>query len=554
MERTKTRYHEIDALRVVALVLLIIYHIFICYQPFAETIQFLQYDPLLEDYWFIGELLNVWRIPVLFLISGMAVGFILPRRSVKELIHDRMMRLVPPLVFGSFVIVPIFPAIYAWYHGQSFSYIPNPGHLWFVVNLVSYSILLVPLVVYVKKRPENVLIRGLRKTFPFGLLVALPAPLMLETVLSQPFGFAFFPFRFWYGLICYAVGFLFVSVGESFWTSIRRVCHVALPGALVLYLGRMEFVRWDLLRANHWTTALESGLWMLSFLGYGSILLSRPSKAFAYLNKAVFPIYIIHMPVQQLVAFFIFRWKLGPEITFVLHVVLSFVICGLCYEWVIRRLPFLYPVMGMKLANSKKDGTMPEEPSAKPRFWPRFGTGLTLYVLSPLIFLQQIIGVVWITIFGFGSLESGLPKNPDPILLASEPVEFRGHYYQVIDTGESIHWEDAAARCESMGGHLVIINDPEENEFLTSIGAGNEYYHLGASDHEKEGDWRWVDGTPLTYENWHPNEPNNYGGDEDYLNAYFELWPQWNDAGSEGRGFVCEWDELPDSNLIESSP
>ena len=60
-----------------------------------------------------------------------------------------------------------------------------------------------------------------------------------------------------------------------------------------------------------------------------------------------------------------------------------------------------------------------------------------------------------------------------------------------------------------MGGHLVIINDAEENDFLTSIGAGNDYYHLGASDHEKEGEWRWVDGTPMKFENWHQNEPNN---------------------------------------------
>ncbi|MEM7396651.1 MAG: heparan-alpha-glucosaminide N-acetyltransferase domain-containing protein, partial [Verrucomicrobiota bacterium] len=83
-DKPVTRYYEIDALRVVALLLLIIYHIFISYQPFAGMLRFIQYDQLLEKYWFIGELLNIWRIPVLFLISGMAVGFILQRRTVKD--------------------------------------------------------------------------------------------------------------------------------------------------------------------------------------------------------------------------------------------------------------------------------------------------------------------------------------------------------------------------------------------------------------------------------------------------------------------------------------
>ena len=28
------------------------------------------------------------------------------------------------------------------------------------------------------------------------------------------------------------------------------------------------------------------------------------------------------------------------------------------------------------------------------------------------------------------------------------------------------------------------------------------------------GGWKWVDGTPLTFENWNSGEPNNVGGEE----------------------------------------
>ena len=50
---------------------------------------------------------------------------------------------------------PIFPALYALYEGNSPSYQSNPDHLWFLQNLVSYTVLLLPLIVYVKRRPDN---------------------------------------------------------------------------------------------------------------------------------------------------------------------------------------------------------------------------------------------------------------------------------------------------------------------------------------------------------------------------------------------------------------
>ncbi len=57
-----------------------------------------------------------------------------------------------------------------------------------------------------------------------------------------------------------------------------------------------------------------------------------------------------------------------------------------------------------------------------------------------------------------------------------------------------------------------------------------------ASDYsEPTGGWYWVDGTPLTYQNWYVSEPNDWSsdavdGEEDY--AQFEFsnnLTQWND-------------------------
>jgi len=385
--KSDPRRYEIDALRVIALALLIIYHVFASYQPFANSIRFIQYDQELSQYWFVAELFNVWRIPILFVISGMAIGFVLRRRSVKEVVADRMMRLVPPLAFGSFFFCPAYLALHSISLNQNPTYEPNPGHLWFVWNLVTYSILSIPLILYFKRHPENFVIRTLRATFPFGLLVFLPLPLMLETVLSKPWEFAFFPIRFWYGLVCYAAGFVLVSTGEKFWNSLTKVCHFALPLAILCYLGRMEYLDWELLRQNHSSTAFESGMWMLALLGYGSLFLNKPTNIFTYLSKAVFPIYVIHMPVQQLLALVVFPWALAPSVTFLLHVVLTLLLCGVLYEFVIRRIGFLYPVMGLK---KPKRPCQKSELSLQKDATNLWGRRLTLFVLSPVAVLAQV--------------------------------------------------------------------------------------------------------------------------------------------------------------------
>lgn len=458
---SQSRHYEIDAMRVIALALLILYHILVCYQPFANMLMFLQYEQLLVKYWFVGDLLNIWRIPVLFLISGMAVGFVLGRRTIKELVCDRMMRIVPPFLFGSLVIFPVFPALYALYEGNPPTYQPNPGHLWFLQNMASYTVLLLPLIVYVKRRPDNCMVRGLRRLLPVGVLVVLPFPLMLETALSQPDIFAFFPVRFWYGLICYTVGFLLSNVGEKFWVSIRKVCHLALPLAVLFYLGRIKVIEWGPLQANHWATAFESGVWMLAFLGYGSLFLNRPFRVFAYLNKAVFPIYIIHMPVLQVVAYVIYGWKLGPEITFLLHTLFTFAICGLGYEFVIRRIRGLYPVMGLKFA-SNKQAAQPGQ-TVEASGWAKFGTGLTLFVLSPLVVLSQVTIVVVMTVSQYGgaaNAHQSVAGVSDSLWAAAKnnDVEQLNAY---IEAGET-PIDKPGAKYKSTALHLAALNGSAE--------------------------------------------------------------------------------------------
>ena len=60
------RRHEIDWLRVIAIGLLLIYHIAIIFQPWAMLIGFIKSDEPVEALWIPMTMLNVWRIPLLF--------------------------------------------------------------------------------------------------------------------------------------------------------------------------------------------------------------------------------------------------------------------------------------------------------------------------------------------------------------------------------------------------------------------------------------------------------------------------------------------------------
>ena len=94
----KVRRYDIDWLRVLALGLLIIYHIAVIFQPWAHYIYFIQSQRPIEIIWLLMGLINIWRIPLLFIISGMGVCFAIGRRDWKGLLKDRTKRILLPLI------------------------------------------------------------------------------------------------------------------------------------------------------------------------------------------------------------------------------------------------------------------------------------------------------------------------------------------------------------------------------------------------------------------------------------------------------------------------
>jgi peptidoglycan/LPS O-acetylase OafA/YrhL len=354
MSEINYRRHDIDWIRVIAIGLLLIYHITISFQPWGIFFQFIQNKESLEILWIPMSLLNVWRIPILFFISGMGVFFAMKKRKWKLLLLERSRRILVPLIFGYFIIVPIHVFFLQKYYHIDFNYSAGFGHLWFLKNIFIYVIILFPIFFLLKSNYNSLLFRFSRKVirFPIGIYIFL-LPFIIEVLIIQPESFSIYlttNHGFWIGLLAFFFGFYFVALGNDFWNSIAKLKFINLIIALCLFL-----IRWLLFdfKAPLYLISIESVLWIFTIFGLGYSYLNFKNKWIDYLSKAAYPIYIIHMSFLYLSNYFIFPLNLNVALKYIIVIILTFAGSFVFYEVVINRNKFLRPLFGLNYNNKR---------------------------------------------------------------------------------------------------------------------------------------------------------------------------------------------------------
>uniref|UniRef100_A0A3B1IS38 C-type lectin domain-containing protein n=1 Tax=Astyanax mexicanus TaxID=7994 RepID=A0A3B1IS38_ASTMX len=98
-------------------------------------------------------------------------------------------------------------------------------------------------------------------------------------------------------------------------------------------------------------------------------------------------------------------------------------------------------------------------------------------------------------------------------------VKFMGSCY--IHSNERKTWTSAEQHCQELNAHLVSI------QVLHMMYVG-ELLHIQTKN--KESEFRWTDGSPLQFENWRTNQPDDYFNSEDCVVMIWHEFGQWNDV------------------------
>jgi len=152
-----TRRHDLDWLRIIAFGILIFYHVGMFFVTWGWHVKSPDAN---EGPELLMRLVNPWRLALLFFISGVALRFLADKIGSASMARDRLVRIAPVIVFGMAVLVipqtwfelrqqglieANFASFYADYlrpnvlHGLI---TPTWNHLWYVVYLLVYSLLL----------------------------------------------------------------------------------------------------------------------------------------------------------------------------------------------------------------------------------------------------------------------------------------------------------------------------------------------------------------------------------------------------------------------------
>lgn len=346
---TLNRRYDIDWIRVIAISLLLLYHVAIALQPWGTMIGFITSEKAWQALWIPMTMLNVWRIPLLFFVSGMGVYFAMKNRNWKQLLLERTGRILLPFLFGMVFIVPIHIWIWQRYYQFDMTYLPGPGHLWFLGNLFVYVVVLSPLFFYLKRNEEGRLVSWIKRVFsnPLGLLLVIGA-FVVEVLLVNPMPFELYAMTghgFFLGLLAFLFGFCFVLCGHTFWEMILRWRWLFFAVAVTFFAMRLVYFQGD---TPNYLLVVESNCWIISLFGFGYKYLNHPGKVLSYLSQAAYPVYILHMIFLYLGSYFIFPLAIDVRIQFVLVLLITITGSFITYEFLIRRIAFMRPLFGLK--------------------------------------------------------------------------------------------------------------------------------------------------------------------------------------------------------------
>lgn len=338
------RRYDLDWLRFIAIVILLFFHTGMWFNPWEWHVKNAETSETFR-YWMIWS--HFWRMPLLLFISGAGTYMALGKRTTKQFAGERFKRLFVPVVFGMFVVVP--PQIYFehiqeyasyWdFYKTVFNFIPYPEgsfswhHLWFVVYLLIYSLVAIPLLTFLRSEKSALFKAKLYRlvSSPAGLLFIPAIAILITQIILRPYfpdeehnltdlGFMVFYFMFFlFGMLAYSNQNLWSAIGQC-----RKHLLVAAIAVLIPFYGTYFHFRdfyalpWDDRTVEIMfdvTAIFMSWFTVITIIAYGQHYLNRPHPWLSKINESLYPFYILHQTVIIWIGYYICQldWSISAK-------------------------------------------------------------------------------------------------------------------------------------------------------------------------------------------------------------------------------------------------
>ncbi|MEU8228267.1 acyltransferase family protein [Actinoplanes sp. NPDC048967] len=384
---TPGRRPALDTLRIVVVYGLVFFHAALVFD--ASDDYYIKNEQTTGATTVLAGLAVVWAMPLLFLVAGIGTRHSMRRRGAGGFAVERLLRLGVPLVFATLTIVPVPP----WLrlraepgHDESYwsfllrfldvRFAPadfpfvlrgdefETGHLWFVVLLLAFSLLLVAAVARVPATARRRAVDGAARAAGRPGVVLLPAiPIALVSAvlgLEEDLG----AWSRWAYLLFFLYGFV-LATDERFAAALRRHARVAAVLAVVAFgASAPGFISEGTDLFTGMSPLAVASRVLFSVSGWCSLvallgLLDRPrpaaagparegSSARGYLAEAALPFYVLHQPVVVVVACLVVPWRAPIIAEYAVVVAISFILTFGAYDLLVRRTRITRFLFGMR--------------------------------------------------------------------------------------------------------------------------------------------------------------------------------------------------------------
>ncbi len=304
------------------------------------------------------EFMRATTMALFFTIAGWSAVESLRRRSASRFVHERVERLLVPMLVGTALFGSVikyielrngrdiglagFRLVEPW-HGGFLDFFPYNllrikqitwSHLWFLAYLFVMSVVLVaPLMRLARMTP--------RTAVPAAPLVYVPGLVLALWVIGSNGYWPFLPnlITDWanFGLfaLCFSAG-----AGMAAWPGFETRLRAEAPRMLLLLIVSFAGLVWfGESAAGRLFVGLTAWGAIGAGLGYAYRVRPRTAPIFAYLSEATLPIYIMHHAPLLVLGWYLLPLDIPIALKIVLMSLGTAVVSLAVYHWLIRPWP-----------------------------------------------------------------------------------------------------------------------------------------------------------------------------------------------------------------------